>query len=167
MADLSQKTGCFGLLARLFGKGVKAPVATEEWLPTEGPLPYGKRDHFLSAAEISFYHVLKGVTGNDRSILCKVRLADLFYVKRPHENRGAMNKIDRKHIDFVICRADTMDPILGIELDDRSHDRADRRDRDELVDSIFEAAGLPLLHISAAKGYVPDEIAAKIAAAIG
>ena len=73
--------GCLLILGKLLNIKPKAsdPVS----------LPYGKRDHFLSAAEISFYHVLKGVLGEDIELLCKVRLGDLFYVQRPHENKGA------------------------------------------------------------------------------
>jgi len=175
MPSRAQKTGCLGLLAKLFGGGQRTSVKADQTPPCDEcapsnanqPLPYGKRDHFLSAAEISFYHVLKGLLDSRHSLLCKVRLADLFYIRRPHENRGAMNKIIRKHVDFVICRADTMEPMLCIELDDRSHRRRDRRERDALVDAVFEAAALPLLHIPAARGYVPADVAAKMADAIG
>ena len=110
--------GCLLILSKLLNIKPKAsdPVS----------LPYGKRDHFLSAAEISFYHVLKNVLGDDIESLCKVRLGDLFYVQRPHENKAARNRIDRKHIDFVLCEAKTMNPVLGIELDDSSHERQSR-----------------------------------------
>jgi very-short-patch-repair endonuclease len=160
MPAKSQNSGCLALLSKLFGAKVAKP-------PAPAPLPYGKRDHFLSPAEISFYHVLKGVITDDTTLICKVRLSDLFYVKRPHENRGARNKIDRKHVDFVLCRANTMEPVLGIELDDKSHQRKDRQERDAFVDAVFAEAGLPLLHIPAAKGYVPNEIAAKVSASLG
>ncbi|MGI5917257.1 MAG: DUF2726 domain-containing protein [Anaerolineae bacterium] len=59
------------------------------------------------------------------------------------------NRIDRKHVDFLLCDPQTMAPLLGIELDDSSHRRPDRRARDELVDRIFESAGLPLLRVPA------------------
>ena len=186
MPSRAQKTGCLGLLAKLFGAKLSSPQAVDQPVPpplpppippypndgrapsnADQPLPYGKRDEFLSAAEISFYHVLKGLLDCRHSLNCKIRLGDLVYVKRPHENRGAINRINRKHVDFVICRADTMEPMLCIELDDKSHHRQDRRERDKLVDAVFEAAGLPLLHIPAARGYVPGDVAAKIAAAMG
>ena len=32
----------------------------------------------------------------------------------------------KEHIDFVLCEAKTMNPILGIELDDSSHERQSR-----------------------------------------
>ena len=36
-----------------------------------------------------------------------------------------------------------MKPRVGIELDDASHGRRDRQDRDEFVEAAFEVAGLP------------------------
>jgi len=50
--------------------------------------------------------------------------------------------------------------MVAIELDDRSHEREDRMKRDAFVDRVFEAAVLPILHIPAAKGYVPNDIRA-------
>jgi hypothetical protein len=55
-----------------------------------------------------------------------------------------------------------MQPLLGIELDDASHQRKDRQERDAFVDQVFAAAGLPLLHIKAARGYQPNELTAQI-----
>ncbi len=115
--------------------------------------PYGKRDDFLSPAELSFFRVLKSGLPAEWHLIAKVNLADLFFVRQPHRNQAARNRIDRKHVDFVLCDALTMEPLLGIELDDLSHERKDRVERDELVDRVFEAAGLPLLHVMAAKGY--------------
>jgi hypothetical protein len=50
-----------------------------------------------------------------------------------------------KHIDFLVCRADTTEPVLAVELDDRSHGRAGRVDRDAFLDGCLAAAGIPLL----------------------
>jgi hypothetical protein len=38
-------------------------------------------------------------------------------------------------------------PRLVVELDDRSHDRADRQARDAFVDQVLYAASYPILHI--------------------
>jgi very-short-patch-repair endonuclease len=117
--------------------------------------PYGKRDAFLSPAELSFFRVMKSELPEEWNLIAKVNLADLFFVRMPHRNRAARNRIDRKHVDFVICDAATMEPLLGIELDDASHNRHDRVERDAFVDRVFEAAGLPLLHVKAARTYQP------------
>ncbi len=55
-----------------------------------------------------------------------------------------------------------MQPLVGIELDDKSHQREDRRERDAFVDQVFAAATLPLLHVTAKRAYVVEEIAAQI-----
>ena len=125
-------------------------------------LPYRLRDDFLSAAELSFFRVLQTAVGTRAVITCKVRLADLFYVPRPNENRGAHNRIDRKHVDFLLCDPATMRPLLAIELDDSSHRQAKRVERDVLVDRVFEAAGLPLVRFAVRAAYNPQQIAADL-----
>ena len=52
-------------------------------------------------------------------IVCpKVNLADIFFVARPNENQSYRNKIDRKHVDFLLLDPTTMKPVMGVELDD-------------------------------------------------
>jgi very-short-patch-repair endonuclease len=100
--------------------------------------------------------------GESRTLITKVRLGDLFFVRQPHKNHAARNRIDRKHIDFLICDAMTMRPLVGIELDDASHQRKDRKERDDFVDRVFAAAGLPVIHVPAARSYQPKELAEAI-----
>ena len=122
--------------------------------------PYHLRDEFLSPAEQSFYLVLKHVV-TDRAIICtKVALGDLFYVKSSDRSkfRTLTNKIDRKHVDFLLCDPKTVCPLVGIELDDRSHQRGDRKDRDEFVEMVYKAAKLPLLRIPAQRAYTTSEL---------
>jgi hypothetical protein len=150
--------GCLGILLRLFGggdTGVDPGVTT---------FPYRLRDAFLSPAEISFYHVLMLVTGGKFTVCTKVNLNDIFYVSRPNENQGAQNRISRKHVDFLLCDPKSMRPVAGIELDDSSHARESRRTRDELVEEVFAAAGLPLIRFKAKRAYTTSEIASALAA---
>jgi hypothetical protein len=131
--------------------------------------PYHLRDHFLSPAELSFFEVLRTVVGNRAALCTKVALGDLFWVKKddPSRYRIYTNKIDRKHVDFLLCDPATMKPLIGIELDDKSHQRPDRQERDAFVDRVFEAAGLPLLHVPVKRGYVVTELAAQLAPFLG
>lgn len=127
--------------------------------------PYRLRDDFLSPAELSFFNLLRDVIG-ERAVLCpKVGLSDLFCVKHsdPGRFRIYTNKIDRKHMDFVLCDPVTMRPFLALELDDRSHKRPDRQERDAFVEQVFEVAGLPLLHVPARHAYRTADIAAILA----
>ena len=122
--------------------------------------PYAIRRDFLSAAEHSFYMVLRNVVGDAAIISTKVSLGDLFYAKTSEASkfRTYTNKIDRKHVDFLLCDAKTVKPILGIELDDKSHQRSDRQARDEFVKHVFAAARLPLLRVPVKPSYSTDEL---------
>lgn len=145
--------GCLGGILRLLGidLGSRTPADVQE-------LPYRLRDDFLSAAELSFFHVLASVVQNKAVICPKVRLADLFFVALPHQSQSYRNKIDRKHVDFLLCNPQTLKPLLGIELDDSSHARSARQERDQFVDDVFEDAGLPLLRVPARSTYSPNEL---------
>ena len=128
--------------------------------------PYHQVDDFLSPAELNFFFNLKSVVGDSAQIFSKVKLSDLFYAKTGDfgKNRSYTNKIDRKHIDFLLCDPKTLKPILGIELDDKSHQRADRQERDDFVNHVFEAAKLPLMHISVQRSYSQSELKSKLLA---
>lgn len=147
----SEPQGCLLAILQIFGIGTGGK-------PVEDELPYRLRDDFLSPAELSFYKVLQKALGDQATISPKVNLADIFFVARPNENQGYRNKIDRKHVDFLICDPTSMKPLCGIELDDSSHARQDRQTRDEFVDRVFDVAGLPLVRIPASRGYSPQEL---------
>src|SRR5688572_14560184 len=72
--------------------------------------PYKLSDSFLTPAEASFYRVLRPAVGEAYVICPKVNLGDLFFVPRPHENRAALNRIDRRHVDFVLCDPENLRP---------------------------------------------------------
>lgn len=124
--------------------------------------PYQLRDDFLSPAEQSFYLVLKTAIGEWALICPKVSLGDLFFAKAgdPGEYRIYTNKIDRKHVDFLLCDPRTVKPLLGIELDDKSHQRADRQERDQFVEEVFANAKLPLVRVPAQRSYSATELGA-------
>ena len=126
--------------------------------------PYHLRDDFVSKAEHNFYMVLRSIVPDTAVLLAKVSLGDLFYVKSsdPSEYRTCTNKIDRKHVDFLLCDARSMRPIAGIELDDKSHRREDRQARDEFVEMVFRAAKLPLVRFPAKFGYSTAELSAAL-----
>lgn len=152
----AEPKGCLTALLSLVG--IKLGGTTK----SIDELPYRLRDDFLSAAELSFYQVLCTALGNHAIVCPKVNLADIFFVVRPNENQAYRNKIDRKHVDFLICDPTTMKPRCGVELDDSSHTRRDRQQRDEFVGDVFEAVDLPLVRIPARASYGVSEILALI-----
>ena len=109
--------------------------------------PYERRE-LLTKREEAFYKILAPIIHDyGWELLMKLRLADIVGVSSGQENyMSYFNKIKAKHTDFVICDPETMEVLLAIELDDPSHEREDRIERDEFVDKVYEAVGIPLLH---------------------
>jgi hypothetical protein len=91
----------------------------------------------------------------------KVRLADVIKVRSGMNETGwqsAFNRIQSKHLDFVVCNAKDLAVQYAVELDDQSHDRAKRQGRDEFVDKALQAAGVPIFHFSAKRSYAVAEV---------
>lgn len=156
----SQNPGCLGFLFQLFGAN-----EAEEQKRLPDKLPYRIRDDFLSAAELSLYGVLRLAVGDRWAICPKVRLADIFFAVG-EQAQAWNNRTLSKHVDFLLCDARTMRPVLAVELDDRSHTRPHRQQRDEFEDRLFRSAGLPLVRMTPRANYSVDEVAAALRNAI-
>lgn len=125
-------------------------------------LPFCSRTYLLSKNEAAFFHSLSRVVGNQYVISMKVRLADVLKCSREGWREGYGNKISQKHLDFVLCDPRTIRIIAAIELDDASHQRRDRIDRDAFLDAAMKAAAVPLIRVPAAMQYSVDKLAAKL-----
>jgi very-short-patch-repair endonuclease len=121
--------------------------------------PYRLREQLLSAAERSFFGVLRQSVDGDQQVFAKVRLTDLLLVPQGVKNWQAhQNRIQSKHVDFVVCDNATTKPLLVIELDDSSHERARQKARDAFVDEAAGHAGLPILHVAVKRSYAAAEL---------
>ena len=122
-------------------------------------LPYQKRESLITKTELRFFKSLQKAVQDDFEIFAMVRIADLLRVDPALPNkRKWLNKILAKHIDFVLCDPGSLQPLVCIELDDPSHDRDDRIERDIFVNQAFASAGLPLLRIPTQPSYLSREI---------
>jgi len=130
---------------------------------SEKKWPYRKKNYLLSEAEKKFYFTLSEILKNDYLIFTKVRLCDLLYLpKYQGDWRYYWNKIQSKHVDFLICDREDIKPLLVIELDDSSHLKSRRIERDIFVDEALKDATLPILHIRNSYTYERQELLAKI-----
>lgn len=131
--------------------------------------PYQLSKYLLSKAERSFYGVLVQVIGSSGLVFSKVRVADVIAPKKglnQSDWQRAFNAISSKHFDFLICDPNDCSVMLAVELDDSSHGSAKAQKRDNLLNVACESAGLPLLRIKAAKGYVVADIQRQVKEAI-
>jgi hypothetical protein len=124
------------------------------WVNDIEDIAYRARPYLLSKAEYSFYRVLQEAIGNEGVIFAKVRLADLVDVESGCPQwQTAFNKIQSKHIDFVLCDPRSIKPLVLIELNDSSHNSQNRQARDNDLAMICESASLPLVTISQQRTY--------------
>ena len=130
------------------------------------PLPYYSKDRLLSKGELAFYRVLRQVVPPSLSPSMKVRLSDVIGCTGEGWRSGFGAKISQKHLDFVLVDVATTDIRLAIELDDRTHQRPDRRDRDTFVDRALATAGVPILRVPAAARYDAAALRGELQAAL-
>jgi very-short-patch-repair endonuclease len=141
------------------------------WGPPKAPrklsvaLPY-KRKPFLTPAEIAYYKMLRMIFADRYLIFAQVRVVDLCEVLDRPFNQGAVNRIDRRHVDFVLCHQRTFKPMVAIELDDSSHERPYRRQKDAFLDEVFRVMGMKLVRQKVRLAYSVDEVAQTVGAAL-
>lgn len=122
--------------------------------------PYERQEYFLSPAEKAFYDVLDALVGEDVVICPKPAVREVLRVRGNvrRDRQKYFNWISQKHVDFVLCDRETMQILCAVELDDSSHERADRKQRDAFMDKAFRKAKLPLFHIPCRKSYGAKEL---------
>lgn len=129
---------------------------------------YKKKDFFLSRAEHECYDALIQAVGSEYLVFAQVHLSTIVNYKVKGQNwRGAFSHINGKSVDFVLCDKAYIAPKLAIELDDRSHERSDRKDRDQEVERVLKNAGVPLLRLDNHGRFDSADLAGKIEAALG
>ena len=130
---------------------------------------YIKVDSLFTPAELKFYKILEEVV-EEYKIFGKVRVADIIKVDSEKARGNYLkyfNKIARKHVDFLLCDPGTLEPVAAIELDDSSHETAERAERDVFLDKAFKMAELPLLRFKVRAKYDKIEIRKRIEDATG
>ncbi len=123
--------------------------------------PYQKQAFLLTKAERSFFGVLHQAVGSDYHIFSKVRLADIIRTNSGldgSKRQSAQNRINSKHVDFLLCDPDNLAIRFVIELDDSSHEKTQRQQRDDFVNKALEAAGVPIMHVPVKQAYSLNEI---------
>lgn len=131
-----------------------------EPLPEKTVYPYRLTRSIFSPKEWYFYRDVRPITDKlGLIVFTKMRLADLLYI--PEGTADYMkwfNRIKAKHIDFIFVDREMTVKLL-VEVDDPTHNRADRKERDKEVDEMFRQQGLNVLHLRAwGKSYGADDL---------
>ncbi len=128
---------------------------------TPKTFPFQSQGKIFSPAERSFLGVLDQIVGNSFRVFGKVRLADVIKTKpglSASARQIAFNQIRSKHLDFVVCDPANLSIQFVIELDDSSHNKRSRQNRDVFLEQALSAAEIPLFRFPAKKNYSLEEI---------
>ena len=120
-------------------------VAQEDG-PKAEDAPYAAKVRLITETEARFFTALATSVTGPYVVLTQVPLGSLVTPLQGAKGwQSARNKIDRKTVDFVIVDARSWKPLLVVELNDWSHARASRKQRDLFVQNVFEQAGIRLM----------------------
>lgn len=86
-------------------------------------------------------------------ILAQAQLIQLLNFERGARTQTLFNRICQLSVDFVVLNPDTS-ILAAIELDDATHERADRRDADARKTHALQSAGVRLIRWNAKT--IPD-----------
>jgi Protein of unknown function (DUF2726) len=126
---------------------------------------YQIRGTLLTPSEIEFYRELKQAVGDKVIIFSKVRVADVITPENGLSKSNwqrAFNKISAKHFDFVLCNLESLKVEVVIELDDKSHQKSSRIDRDNFLNRAAQSSGLKILRFPVKSSYSVTEIKSKV-----
>ncbi len=145
---------------------VVAVIALKIFLPEEPSekeikslYNYKRKDFLISRPEHEFFDILVEVVGNQYYVFPQVHLDAIVYPQKYSGKRVfPFRHINQKSVDFVICDKAYIKPLLAIELDDRTHEREDRKERDVEVERILREAEFPLLRVGNSGHFDKEEI---------
>lgn len=124
---------------------------------------YKKKDYVMTQSEMKFFTILTQAIGNTYEIFPQVHLASFLDHKIKGQNwNGAFRHIDEKSVDYLLCNKTDLLIRCAIELDDKSHERPDRQERDKEVERILRDAHMPLLRIKDHENIDSGQIVEKI-----
>ena len=102
---------------------------------------YARKDALVTRAEYEFLLTLRQICPDKYEVVPQVALLSVIDKKTNTTYRNELFRI----CDYCFVDRDTFEPLLLVELNDSSHKRADRVQRDEKVAAICANAKMPLV----------------------
>lgn len=126
---------------------------------------YVGNEFLMTPTEREFYRVLELKYGEEYYIFAQVRVADVIkpnvkrYFSKTREYQALFRQISQWHFDYLLCHKEDFRIHCAIELDDPSHQRADRQRRDRILNAVCKDADIALDRVSSVskKAYISSE----------
>ena len=130
---------------------------------TTDSTPHYKPRAFLDSVEGNVYKALSEVFDANTKVFAKVCLAGLVAVpKADRQYLAHWRRVQRRTIDFLICSASTLKPILAIKLETELDSKKRRASGPGILEEVLEDIGLPLLRLRAQDEYDAEDLVKKI-----
>jgi len=150
------------VLLIIFGLVIAGHSNTKRKVFKNNSYQYITKQSPMTMAESEFFFKLERIVSDRYFIFPQVHLSSIFdHRVKGQEWKYAFSHINGKSVDYLLCDKETLMPTYAIELDDYTHERSDRRERDAEVERIFEYAKLPLIRVKN-KNVSEEEIVAAL-----
>jgi len=111
--------------------------------------------------------ILNEIFSSKWFVVPQVHLSALLDYRVKGQNwNAAFRHINGKSVDFVLIGKESYKVICVIELDDSTHSRSDRMERDAEIERMFKGARIPLARIGRFESMTKSEVAKVVADAI-
>ena len=122
---------------------------------------YKPKRYVITLTELNFYNILLEIAKElDLILFSQVSLYNIIETK--FNNQSAFNKIKSKTIDFVLVGKNNCRIKLCIELDDYTHNRYDRIERDKFINKLFTDLEIDLIRFKASNYYNKEALKKRI-----
>lgn len=120
---------------------------------------YRGKTHIMTQREEKFFLLLNDIFRDKCYIIPQVHLSALLEHRIKGQNwKGAFSHINGKSVDYVLLRSKDLNVLCAVELDDSTHDTADRIERDKEVGWMFGLANVPLIRLRNPENMSKQEI---------
>lgn len=128
---------------------------------------YYAKPYVMTSRENECFKILNEIFSSKWFVVPQVHLSALLDYRVKGQNwNAAFRHINGKSVDFVLIGKESYKVICVIELDDSTHSRSDRIERDAEIERMFKESRIPLARIGRFESMTKSEIAKIITDAI-
>ncbi len=107
------------------------------------PWPFCERRVMSKQEQVLYFRLVEALP--ECIVLAQVQLSRVLDVKKGHNFRQWLNRIDKKSLDYLVCLKKSCSVVAAIELDDSTHEREDRKKTDQNKNRALQSAGVKLI----------------------